>query len=177
MSVNTDFSSLNFLRPSDASFGEVVHISLYVAEGGGLTFIGDSKRKSVHVPPSSNAYWNFVGLRSALVQYFTREGVQRPLRTWMTAELRNIVEAVHKRELEATYSRFDYVSVQYYDVVLYPTDYWLLTAGKTVGEDSMLKGHDLMLAAAYASRDYREGSVEPGSQLIVDGLYGIVELS
>jgi hypothetical protein len=155
----------------------VVHISLYVAEHGGLTLIGDSKRKSIHVPPSSNAYWNFVGLRSALVQYFTREGIQRPLRTWLMKELRTIVEAVHRYELMATYDNNDpeFQSVQYYDVVLYPTDYLLSLQGN-LGEDDMLKGHDLMFAAAYASRDY-QGSVEPGSQLFIDGVYGMVVIS
>ena len=105
------FNDLNTLRPADACFGEVVCIELYInGESRGY-----SKRKSIHVPPSSNAYWNFVGIRSLMVEYANELGIQRRQREALYHAIEMAVEWIHENELLAVYKMAGN-SVQYYDL-------------------------------------------------------------
>lgn len=130
MTVSLDFSELNALRPSHIRFGEVVSISLYwgkppVSFDGSLFsrqswLVGHSKRKSIHVPPSSNAYWNFVNLRSDLVEWFSEKGTCRRDRRTAVRLLNEAVRWIHRYEMDSCYNleRAPHGSHQYYNVLL-----------------------------------------------------------
>ena len=105
------FHSLNSLRPANAGFGEVVSLELYF-QGESL---GYSKRKSIHVPPSSNAYWNFVGLRSFMVKHANEIGMGRHERNTIYQLIEICVRWVHESELKAVYQG-EGKSKQYYDI-------------------------------------------------------------
>ncbi len=171
MSVTTNFSNLDGLRPSSATFGEVVSIRLFVVNGEDLVLIGSHKRKSIHCPARVNAYWNFVGLRSELIQWFSREGVQRPLRSWMTYQLNAAVRACHQRELEATYDT-KYDEVQYYDVIVRPAYKGLR---KIVGVDS--SGFNYATTAVFSTAElekYPEGTNLELALISTGGQYRIL---
>ncbi len=161
MSVSTSFSELDLIRPSGARFGEVVNIELYVANGESEDFIGSHKRKSIHCQPRVNAYWNFVGLRSELIQWFSREGVQRPLRSWMMKQLNLCVRVIHLRELEAAYEA-KYDSVQYYRAYIYPALY-------NVRADQMpaFKGFSMHTSAVYSATEVETYPQGTGLELCV----------
>lgn len=147
MSVTTNFSELDLIRPTSARFGEVVNIELYVANGESEDFIGGHKRKSIHCQPRVNAYWNFVGLRSELIQWFSREGVQRPLRSWMVRQLNLVVRVTHLRELEACYEA-KYDSVQYYRAYIYPALH-----NMRAEQVPALKNFSMHTSAVYSAHD------------------------
>lgn len=96
---NHDFSALNVIRPANARFGEVVCIELNI-QGH---YLGYSKRKSIHVPPSSNAYWNFMNLRSLVVAWSSLKGVPRDDRIAVHQILNLAVRHIHLKECMATY--------------------------------------------------------------------------
>lgn len=171
MSVTTNFSNLDGLRPSSATFGEVVSIRLFVVENEALELIGCHKRKSIHCPARVNAYWNFVGLRSELIQWFSRKGVQRPLRSWMTYQLNSAVRACHQRELEATYSA-KYDEVQYYDVVIRPS-----YKGFKMSQDSKNSGFNAATTAVFSTSEveqYPEGTNLEVALVSTGGQYRIL---
>lgn len=61
--MSVQYRFLDQFRPRDASFGEVVGIQLIHSFGYGNEKVVDfSKRKSIHVAPSANAYWNYMNL-------------------------------------------------------------------------------------------------------------------
>lgn len=125
MSVTKSFYSLNCHRPQNVTFGEVTCIELYVTMGLNLRdrFVGISKRKSVHVPASSNAYWNFTNLRANLVAYCSERGVKRQTRKALYAALREGVEVIHRRNLRETYStQFEGEATQYFTLNLFVRD-------------------------------------------------------
>lgn len=105
------FSQLNHLRPANAGFGEVTSIRLVYSINRGewdplqteRFVLGHTKRKSIHVPPSSNAYWNEMALRSLLTELFTREGVDRSQRQVLRASLRSAVMQIHQHSLCQAY--------------------------------------------------------------------------
>ena len=105
------FHSLNSLRPANAGFGEVVSLELYFQDES----LGYSKRKSIHVPPSSNAYWNFVGLRSFMVKHANEIGMSRHERNTIYQLIEICVRWVHESELKAVYQG-EGKSKQYYDI-------------------------------------------------------------
>lgn len=114
------FNELNALRPANAVFGEVVCIELYI---NGVSR-GYSKRKSISVPPSSNAYWNFVGLRSVMVEYANEFGIQRRHREALYTVLERAIAWVHENELKAMFGFDNRNSVQYYDLnVVHESDH------------------------------------------------------
>jgi hypothetical protein len=142
MSVNSDFSALNSLRPHDARFGEVVAIDLYVSfvdPHAPREFVGNTKRKSIHCPPSTNAYWNFVNLRTRLTEWFTLNGVSRRDRSQLVRLLNLGVRHIHLHEMEATYSKKK-VSYQYYTFVLKPVylGLWSLEIRVQGAEESVI---------------------------------------
>lgn len=121
MSVkSTQFLELNALRPAKASWGEVTSINLRVTLPDGITYsIGESKRKSVHVPPSSNAYWNWMALRAELTRFYSSNGVERQIRNVLNASLKEAVRCIHKISLEEHYgTQCPMEAVQYFDLTL-----------------------------------------------------------
>lgn len=130
MTVSRDFSELNVLRPQGARFGEVVSIALYAPEGAFFanelpfpsydSLVGHSKRKSIHVPPSSNAYWNFTNLHSDLVTWCNTKGVCRENRIVLQSLLNRTVRWIHLYEVEATYSPGgrDLHCIQYFNALI-----------------------------------------------------------
>jgi hypothetical protein len=127
MAVTRDFSQLNAYRPKDATFGEVVAISLYVSlhnpgnlESVAWESVGYTKRKSIHVPPSSNAYWNAMALFAEINRYIPGEdAASRGIRRELKECVCKVVKLVHERELVATYDASCHLkSFQYYEVFL-----------------------------------------------------------
>lgn len=114
MSYVVTFDSLNSLRPANAAFGEVVCIELFID----WKSIGYSKRKSIHVPASSNAYWNWMTLRSVVTKAFRgNPELSGDDRQVVRKMLKGLVKWVHESELTTTFHS-DLPSVQYYDVHL-----------------------------------------------------------
>lgn len=110
MTVSNDFSYLNSLRPANAVFGEVVSLELFVdglydqvSDQVRSSIIGRSKRKSIHVPPSSNAYWNFMNLRADFVRAASAVGMCREDRKAVVRLLNLSVRHIHYFELCQTY--------------------------------------------------------------------------
>ncbi len=120
MSVKSgQFYELNSLRPANASFGEVVSINLLVTDAAGQTYdLGSSKRKSIHVPPSSNAYWNWMSLKADLTAWLSSNGVARPQRTVFYAALNEMVRTAHKISLVAHFGSSTETVLQYFQVDL-----------------------------------------------------------
>jgi len=108
------YSELNDFRPANACYGEVVCIELYL-NGESL---GYSKRKSIHVPPSSNAYWNFVALRSLAVEYANKYGIERRVRDALYLTIDQAVRRIHENELKLAYLIAGDKTQQYYDLHL-----------------------------------------------------------
>jgi hypothetical protein len=112
MSYVVTFDSLNSLRPANASFGEVVSIDLFLKG----KHLGGSKRKSIHVPASSNAYWNWMTLRSVVTRSFRENpeltGDDRQV---VRKLLKGLVKWIHESELKLTYFS-DLAPVQYYEI-------------------------------------------------------------
>ncbi|DAD51437.1 hypothetical protein QIK53_gp1 [ssRNA phage Esthiorhiza.2_40] len=123
MSVNSYFSSLNDFRPARASFGEVVSIKLVSIESikdheSGIwrnldNDLAWTKRKSIHVPASSNAYWNWMALRSAVTRYCAISGHSTVTTCYLQSRVKEVVMEIHRRELMATYHNQGR-SIQYY---------------------------------------------------------------
>jgi len=119
--INADFSILNTLRPANAGFGEVVCIELRELDAwnssNASTFLGYSKRKSISVPPSSNAYWNWIGLRSLLVAWCSKRGITRQARLNLYQMLNDHVRAIHLYELEGAYGH-EHLAYQYWVIAI-----------------------------------------------------------
>ena len=119
MPVSNSFQELNSLRPADARFGEVTCIHLFVTDVyGQTTSVEWSKRKSVHVPPSSNAYWNWMCLRAGLVRWCSERGITRRQRLALYESLNQAVRETHKISLMQTYAEGGETVVQYFDIHL-----------------------------------------------------------
>jgi hypothetical protein len=143
MTVSRDFSFLNILRPLTARFGEVVSIDLHI-DGESL---GYAKRKSIHVPPSSNAYWNYMTLRSLVTADNSRKGRHRDDRIFLERAIHHAVSFIHSRECEATYDeQSDLLKIQYYDLQIDkgPTG-WSIRVSDWAG--THVPGHDVSLIA------------------------------
>jgi hypothetical protein len=105
MSVSNQFYELNPLRPANARFAEVTGINLTVTfPEGAPIFVGFSKRKSIHVPASSNAYWNWVNLRTDLVRFVSERGLDRRDRIALQSALNDAIRKIHEISLRGAYS-------------------------------------------------------------------------
>lgn len=130
MSVSNDFSILNSLRPANAESGEVVCIELRYMEVHQASSakaeitpvtthtLGYSKRKSISVPASSNAYWNLMNLRALVTEFCSEKGINRETRSFLYSTLNKVVRKIHLYELEASYGHTNNVSHQYYFVTI-----------------------------------------------------------
>lgn len=116
--LSNQFYELNPLRPADAAYGEVTCIELHVTDWSGrVDFLGYSKRKSIHVPPSSNAYWNWMCLRADLTRYCSERGFHRGLRSSLYAALNDGVRNIHRISCIDAYTG-GYEASQYFDLNL-----------------------------------------------------------
>lgn len=108
MTVSRNFSELN-IHPNK---GWVTSIDLYDPYPlfGGSGHIGSSKRKSCHVPNSSNAYWNYVNLRSQVVAWESRQGIIRDDRRLFERALNGCVRFCHAETIRSDNER------QYFNV-------------------------------------------------------------
>ena len=143
MSVSKSFYHLNTHRPTQAGFGEVtsIYLNVYLGDQLGAQFVGRSKRKSVHVPPSSNAYWNHANLRADLVAFCSERGIKRQTRLALYASLRQGVDNIHQRNLRETYSTaFEANATQYFVLDLIVRDE---VPGFTVIDGEVREEHNL----------------------------------
>lgn len=127
MAVTRDFSYLNSLRPAGARFGEVVAIALYhVVEVDGMkvsSSFGYTKRKSIHVSPATNAYWNMMGLCAEINRFVTGESnASRAVRREMKNGVVQAVHLIHEFALRHQYGLHEHVtgSQQYYEIFMEP---------------------------------------------------------
>jgi len=121
MSVpSNQFYELNQLRPKGSSCGEVTSIDLFVTEHDSCStyFITASKRKSIHVPPSSNAYWNWMNLRAELTAFASRKGYERKTRNALYAALNDAVRFTHKFSCIEHYTDEVEDATQYFSIYL-----------------------------------------------------------
>jgi hypothetical protein len=125
MSVSqVNFQALNDLRPANAVFGEVTCIELHVQTLSDMdpVFLGYTKRKSIHVPPSSNAYWNYFNLQALVTAFCSERGIVREDRKALYASLRNMVRRIHRHSLVEAYEFKWDQATQYYRLDLIFTD-------------------------------------------------------
>jgi hypothetical protein len=120
MSVIINFAHLNLLRPANARFGEVVCFELFFRdEFGAVESLGYTKRKSIHVPPSTNAYWNWKGVEAMITQLSSRKGFRRVTRSYLYQRANELVEKTYIDELDRTYNDQSAVRpVQYYSMYI-----------------------------------------------------------
>ena len=104
VSQSLNFLALNTFFPNKGrKIGEVVAISVLVERASPLSgvktwdAIAYSKRKSIHVPVSSNAYWNWVNLRSEMVADFSLQGTSRADRDTLLALVNKAIRRVYYR--------------------------------------------------------------------------------
>jgi predicted HD phosphohydrolase len=98
-------------------FGEVVGITL---RGFDDCIIDFTKRKSIHVLPSSNAYWNYMAIQASVKRYLRAQAPQTFDRnsSLVRRAISSMVHTIHLREVEATYSQDGHMA-QYYTAHMY----------------------------------------------------------
>lgn len=106
--MSVQYRYLDQFRPTDASFGEVVGIQLVHSLGYGVSkVVNFTKRKSIHVPPSANAYWNYMNLTVSVTKLLKNERYSPDMRKSLRRDFIRAIGNIHLYALERAYGTVD----------------------------------------------------------------------